>query len=256
VIVTPPILALMLEMLPLDDINETEFEQFCFGLMEELGFVNVDWRKGTGLSSSPADSGRDIVAQYPRTDFDGATRLETWFVDCKHYKRGVPPDKISSLLAWSSAERPHVALVIASNYLSNPCKDFLAAYERNNRPAFQIRYWERPQIERLVEGRRDFLGKHFFERLRTEQEILEAEQEFFELVWYERSLYSEHQDKEAGIRRSPELLQTIKEAREGIAKRLGSERLRPHDDYEWGMINGKLSALRWMMGSEWDFLDT
>jgi len=26
--------------------------------------------------------------------------------------------------------------------------------------------------------------------------------------------------------------------------------------FEWGMINGKLSALRWVMGDEWDMLDT
>jgi hypothetical protein len=29
-----------------------------------------------------------------------------------------------------------------------------------------------------------------------------------------------------------------------------------HNDFEWGMLNGKLSALRWVMGDDWDMLDT
>lgn len=28
-------------------LSPTDFEEFCFDLMSETGFVNVDWRKGT-----------------------------------------------------------------------------------------------------------------------------------------------------------------------------------------------------------------
>jgi hypothetical protein len=41
-----------------------------------------------------------------------------------------------------------------------------------------------------------------------------------------------------------------------VEKRLGIENLGPWDDFERGMINGKLSAIRWVLGDEWDMLDT
>ena len=45
-------------------------------------------------------------------------------------------------------------------------------------------------------------------------------------------------------------------AQESVERRYGLDRLGPWDDFEWGMINGKLSALRWVLGDEWDMLDT
>ena len=74
-----------------DNLDPTDFEEFCFDLMQRLGFVNVDWRKGTDKKGSPSDRGRDLVAQLERTDVDGHKFFETWFVDCKHYKPGFRP---------------------------------------------------------------------------------------------------------------------------------------------------------------------
>jgi hypothetical protein len=144
------------------DFNETEFEEFCFELLKGLpGFHNVDWRKGTPKPSSPADRGRDIAAEVDHVDVDGARHVETWFVDCKHYERGVPPEAVQGLLTWAQAERPHVALVIASGFLSNAAKDYLRDYEQNNRPPFRIKYWERPTVNELASQDRELLARCF-----------------------------------------------------------------------------------------------
>jgi len=45
--------------------------------------------------------------------------------------------------------------------------------------------------------------------------------------------------------------------RERVEKTYGAENLGPFDEYALGMMNGKLSALRWLLvGDDWDFLDT
>jgi hypothetical protein len=234
----------------LDSLTNTEFEEFCYDLLAELGFVNLDWRKGTGLSSSPSDRGRDIVAQLERVEIDGTKHLETWFVDCKHYKRGVPPEKIQGLLTWAEAQTPDYALVIASNFLSNGAKDFLTEYERNRHPPFRIRYWEKPALERLTEARDQLLGKYLLDQaeIRTMNEIVEAEQEFYERIWYGRSDLS---GLSGDLRKRVEAIHQEMEARYG-----GRDELLPKDDWEWAFWNGKLSALRWVLGDEWDFLDT
>lgn len=38
--------------------------------------------------------------------------------------------------------------------------------------------------------------------------------------------------------------------------RSGKKNLGLWDDFEWGMIHGKLSARRWVRGDDWDRLDT
>jgi hypothetical protein len=141
------------------------FEEFCFELLRRVGFSNLDWRKGTPKDSSPADSGRDIVAHQQREDVDGSRFSDVWFVDCKHYSKAVPPTELQNALAWAEAESPDVLLFIASGYFSNPAKDYLAKYKQSRKPRFRIKAWELPQIEHLTSGRRSLAATTKFEVL-------------------------------------------------------------------------------------------
>jgi hypothetical protein len=75
------------------------------------------------------------VYDHLRIEPDGSQHFEKWFVDCKHFRKGIPPKEIRNLLTWAEAERPDVALIAASNFLSNPAKEYLDAYRRTTVPA-------------------------------------------------------------------------------------------------------------------------
>ncbi len=242
-------------------ISDTRFEEFVFDLLHLLGFVNIDWRKGTPRNTSPADRGRDIVAQQLREDVDHTKHLETWFVDCKHFSRAVPPVELGNLLAWAEADRPDVVLFVVSGFLSNPSKDFLESYRRNHRPPFKIKYWERPQLQRLAGRRTSLLRKYRLVEIpiRPVREILKAEEEFFDRIWYDRKLVLQQRLKAGSESIKPEIKKGMLAAMKKVESKYGGKRaLREYyrNDFEWGMMNGKLSALRWVLGDDWDMLDT
>jgi hypothetical protein len=103
-----------------------------------------------------------------------------------------------------------------------------------------------------------FAETDFVEEPRRLGEIQEAENELFDRIWYYRSLHHEYQLEEAGD--GPEidrLLVVAGPARRRVeATYTEPGQLGPYTDFELGMLEGKLSALRWVLGSEWDFLDT
>jgi hypothetical protein len=103
-------------------------------------------------------------------------------------------------------------------------------------------------------------------------EILEEEHLLFRRVWYNRHWNLRIDIREGRVfvlprnkystkpYRPDQILDTVWAQALAAAKKteeeLGTDNLGPWDDFEWGMINGKLSALRWVLGDEWDMLDT
>lgn len=148
--------------LDLHRLSPVEFEEMCYDLLACLGFQHLNWRKGTGYDASPADQGRDIECYYERSLPDGELLREEWFIDSKHHKHGVGPVALQGALAWATAKRPDHLLFIVSSFLSNPAKEYLEAYEQNNKPSFRISCWERPKLERLLMGCESLLIKYGF----------------------------------------------------------------------------------------------
>ncbi|MBL6429999.1 MAG: DUF4935 domain-containing protein [Maritimibacter sp.] len=107
---------------------------------------------------------------------------------------------------------------------------------------------------------------------RTLTELTEAAHLLYQQVWYNRHMNLRYRveqgltkvvpesDYSRGPYRSDQILDTIWEEALAAGKRtrqeVGIANLGPWDDFEWGMLNGKLSALRWVLGDEWDMLDT
>jgi hypothetical protein len=248
----------MLGAISFDALSPTDFEEFCFDLMLETGFVNVDWRKGTPKDSSPADRGRDIVAQVDHADVDGHRYSETWFVDCKHYERGVPPEALQGTIAWAQAERPSTVLFIASGYFTNGAKDWIAGYVENTRPPFRVRTWEMPQLRRLLADHLDVAFRHDVqtETLRKVADILAAEGELSDRLWYGRK--PAHGDDSRLKDTPPDIVKGMREAQRHMEEKYGVEELMKDvaSDWNWGFLSGKVSAIRWVLGYEWDMLDS
>jgi hypothetical protein len=249
--------AFALGSLDFDGLSPTDFEEFSFDLVSESGFTNVDWRKGTPLASSPSDRGRDIVARKALKDVDGHAYEESWFIDCKHYKRGVPPDALQGTIAWANAERPAVVLFIASGYLTNGAKDWIADYERTNRPPFRIRVWEKPQLLRLVEKNLDLAFKHDVgtSTLRRVSEILAAESELMDRLWYGRKPIDGDIDTRDW---AAEIKAGVLAAKRRVEEQYGIEELAKdvESDWAWGYLSGRVSAVRWVLGEDWHNLDS
>ena len=91
--------------------------------------------------------------------------------------------------------------------------------------------------------------------MRKKDEILAAEEEFFQKIWHERHLVLKYKLEHGLTTCDPGIWQAAEAAAKRVRETYGED-ISPENDFEWGMMNGKLSALRWISGDEWDFLDT
>jgi hypothetical protein len=106
--------------------------------------------------------------------------------------------------------------------------------------------------------------------MRKTQYIRNAEEELADKLWYERHQLLKMRVTGGTIKivgrnekSAPNAEVICEDIWEGalasarrVEKKYGLDNLGPYDDLSWGKLLGKLSALRWVMGCEWDNLDS
>lgn len=90
----------------------------------------------------------------------------------------------------------------------------------------------------------------------TMDEVADAAEEFVEKIWFNRHLNLKYKIENGVETVDPKVWAGALRSAEKMISKYGEENLGPYSDFEWGMLNGKLSALRWVLGEDWDMLDT
>jgi hypothetical protein len=70
-------------------------------------------------------------------------------------------------------------------------EEYLEKYRHNRRPSFRIKVWEYPQLSHVIGGRRSLLHRFDLvkekDKIRSLQQIQNAEQGYESKIWYGRS---------------------------------------------------------------------
>ena len=93
-------------------------------------------------------------------------------------------------------------------------------------------------------------------QLRSVGEIQTAEEEVFSRAWLARHEGRSPETFFPSRSADPQITTQAAAAAERVRAAYPDEPLAPYSDYEWGLLMGKLAALRWVLGAEWDMLDT
>jgi PIN domain len=91
---------------------------------------------------------------------------------------------------------------------------------------------------------------------RSLKEIQAAEEELLMKRWYDRHQMRANAIRSGEMKLDKEIWKGAVKAAKEVERRFGKKNLGPYSDFEWGMLAGKHSAIRWVLGYEWDFLDT
>lgn len=177
-----------------DRINDQDFEELCYSILRNEGFLNIRW-----IGRSGGDRGRDITCIKNETPFPGMQRTITYIAQCKKWQSRAPaPSDLSSTIAWAEAHRPNVLMLMVSNILTSDTNDWIDIIKTDK--SYDILVYDLKLFEEFLERNNDIYVQ-FFETPKGYyyNKIKDLKTEILNKLTNKASISSEPFSKELGI---------------------------------------------------------
>lgn len=153
-------------------ISPTNFENLVFFLFDDMGFKNLEWRKG-GEGISSTDGGRDLEAIYTNLEPGDIVTLEKWWIEVKYRSKNLSSTAVKeSILNATGREGVSIFAIVTTGTISNKTLDWIKEFQKN-RPALRIRTWQGHDLERILRKYPQTVSR-FFPGLMSITDRLEA----------------------------------------------------------------------------------
>jgi len=136
------------EQLDFSNISPAEFENLVFTLLDEMGFQNIEWRKG-GEGNSATDGGRDLEAAFWNMQPAGTNEQKYWF-EVKFRTGNLERIQVKETLLNAAGRKDKDFMVIVTNStISNPTLDWVREFQQEHVIPKAI-IWQGHELERLL----------------------------------------------------------------------------------------------------------
>jgi hypothetical protein len=212
-------------------------------------FNSADELKGLVLRHLVAQVHQLLAAQPHKRSSKLAQAIEVTDLYQKHKKLGIQPEEFEAFRERIIGHRPRLV-----SGAVDPVKP-----GETGPNGFRVGYTKSgDKVEWLPDD--EHPGEEFPMILRRgDKEIMAAQQKFWDMVWWNRHMCWRERiasGEEPLKDEQQAVFAQAKAAAKRIEKKYGKKNL-GWDTFDWGLLSGKLSALAWVMGAEWEeSLDT
>ena len=191
------------ERLDFSEISPTDFEKLVFHLIDEMGFSNIQWRKG-GAGNSATDGGRDLEATFWTVKPSGSKEEKYWF-EVKHRKNQLEKMQVQNTVINAAGDKAKDnVLIITNSTISNPTLDWVNNFQAVN-PTPSIAIWQGHDLELILRKNPRTLAKFLPSSLAFSGRCKVIESKFWNLMqlpaggeldelWDRRHEYSDNFD--------------------------------------------------------------